>query len=153
MDSKAHIRVFPHSRDEFPTVHSLQTWLMNSLKASGGNYYLRSPTAVKDLDRGSIMLFRYGDEIVGEAVVHVHELGRFDRSTPSGELVTYQSRIEIETSSIRLYAPPIPVEDLQKMNHDRTNMITSAQPYYRIDNWEVYPKLIASVIEKGRFIV
>jgi uncharacterized protein (DUF488 family) len=33
-----HIRLFPHSKEEFPSLDLLTTWLLTALKARGGRY-------------------------------------------------------------------------------------------------------------------
>ena len=45
------------------------TWLLTGLRGRGGVYHLTSADAVANLPPGSIVLFRYGHEIIGEAVV------------------------------------------------------------------------------------
>src|SRR5262249_21824994 len=63
------VRIFPHSQKEFPSEDSLLTWLLTGLRGRGGVYLLRNADAVKDVPTGSVVLFRYGNRIVGEAVV------------------------------------------------------------------------------------
>jgi hypothetical protein len=54
----SHIRIFPHSKEEFPSLDMLTTWLLTALKARGGRYLIRSANAVADLPTGSLVLFR-----------------------------------------------------------------------------------------------
>ena len=66
------VRIFPHSKEEFPSEDSLRDWLLGELRdkdKNGGVYHLRTSSRVKDLPPGSIVLFRYGKGIVGEGVV------------------------------------------------------------------------------------
>lgn len=146
-----HIRVFPHSREEFPSLDSLTTWLMTGLKARGGTYHMRSSKSVKELEAGSIVLFRHGDKIVGEGVVSDYIKEPSPDRTIVGEEVIYEARTMFAPSSIRVYAPPIPIEALQEIVGPEPNMIPSAQPYFIINDWSVYPKLLAYAIRNGTF--
>ena len=147
-----HIRVFPHIREEFPSLDSLTSWLLTGLKARGGTYHMRSHKSVKELESGSIVLFRYGDKIVGEAVVSSYVKGCFPDKTIAGEDIKYEARTVFAPSSIRIYAPPISIEALQEIVGSEPNMIPSAQPYFIIDNWAVYPRLLALQIRQGYFL-
>ena len=147
-----HIRIFPHNRDEFPSVDTLAAWLMTGLKARNGRYQLRSASAIADLAAGSIALFRHGHVVVGEAVVmrFCREPSR-DR-TLAGEEFEYEAFVEFMSSSIRIYAPPVSIETLQSFIGDSPNIVPSAQPYFKLDNWAVYPKLLAHISKSGSFL-
>jgi len=147
-----HIRIFPHSKEEFPSVDSLTTWLLNGLKARGGTYHMRSSKAVKDLEAGSIVLFRYHDKIVGEGVVSNYIKGAASDKTIAGEDVEYEARTVFSPSSIRVYSPPVDIEALQSLIGDQPNIVPSAQPYFIINDWSVYPRLLALVIQQGTFM-
>ena len=147
-----HIRIFPHSREEFPSVDSLTTWLLTGLKARGGVYHMRSSSYVKDLETGSIVLFRHGDKIVGEGVVSAHVKGVAPDKTLAGEEVAYEARTIFSPSSIRLFSPPIQIEALQNLIGPEPNMIPSAQPYFKIDDWTISPRLLALQVKQGTFL-
>ena len=144
-----HLRIFPYSRDEFPSIDSLTTWLMTGLKARGGTYYLRSANSVRDLDPGSIVLFRYHDKIIGEGVVTNYIKGSAPDRTIPGEDFEYEARVVFAPSSIRLYAPAVPVDALQRCIGEEPNIVPSAQPYFKLTDWSVYPKLLAVVTRGG----
>src|SRR5262245_6162740 len=118
------VRIFPHSQKEFPSEDSLITWLLTGLRGRGGVYHLRHADAVKDLPAGSVVLFRYGHRIVGEAVVCKGKETLAEKvkdRTLTGEEEEYGARVTFAPSSIRLYAPPLPVATLQQLlNKDVT---------------------------------
>jgi hypothetical protein len=148
-----HIRVFPHSKEEFPSLDMLTTWLLTALKARGGRYLIRSSKAVADLPTGSIVLFRYGHVLVGEAVVCRYVRNSRNHRTLLGQETQYEAHVEFSPSSIRVFVPPIPVAELQDIIGDVTNITASAQPYYKIDDWTAYPKLLAAHVGKaGSFL-
>jgi hypothetical protein len=138
------VRIFPHSVEkEFPSEESLKEWLLGDLRQGGGVYRLRTTNCVKDLPPGSIVLFRYGKGIVGEAVVRKgKELlnPRVKEKTKTGEVVEYPAQVTFAPSSIRIYASPVPVEAIQRhMNeqHIAKNIVKSPRVYAKLD-WEIY---------------
>ncbi|MDP2858820.1 MAG: hypothetical protein Q8P50_12700 [Bacillota bacterium] len=144
------IRVFPHSRDEFPTADDLRTWLATALKAKGGRYLLHSLTGIGEGNTppGSIGLFRFHDEIVGEAVV-VEDVQRAKIQEPSGvggNAVTYEGFIQFVPSSIRLYVGGLAISDLQAVVG--TNL-QSAQTRNVISDWSVYPAILRLAARQG----
>ena len=148
-----HIRIFPHSREEFPSVDTLTTWLLTGLKASGGRYLLVRRNAVDELPSGSLVLFRHGQVVVGEAIVTEYRRDWPERSrTLLGEERQYEACVRFSPGSIRLYAPPVCVQDLQSFIGESPNIIPSAQPYFKIEDWNVYPRLLAHVSKSGTFI-
>src|SRR5205807_1304193 len=99
-----HIRIFPHSQKEFPSLDSLMIWLLNALRGKGGVYNLRSADSIKDLPSGSVVLFRYGHNIVGEAVVWKEKevySEKLKERTLSGEDEEYEAQVTFAPSSIR----------------------------------------------------
>lgn len=149
----AHIRIFPHSKEEFPSLDMLTTWLLTALKARGGRYLIRSSKSVADLPLGSIVLFRYGHVIVGEAVVYSYVRESRNDRTLLGQETEYEAYVEFSPSSIRVLLPPLPVEELQSIIGDSLNVMASAQPYYKLEDWSVYPKLLAAHIgNAGAFL-
>lgn len=148
-----HIRIFPHSKDEFPSLDMLTTWLLTALKARGGRYLIRSAKAVADLPTGSVVLFRYGHVLVGEAVVFRYVRNSANDRTLLGQETQYEAHVEFSPSSIRVFVPPLPVEELQSIIGDSLNITASAQPYYKLENWSMYPKLLAAhVVKAGAFL-
>jgi hypothetical protein len=145
--TEPHIRIFPHSsKDEFPSRDTLTTWLLTSLKARGGEYRLKSSDAVADLPPGSVVLFRYANLIVGEAIVIKHSRKSTVDKNLVGKKKKYSAQVWFSPSSIRVYAPPIGIEKLQGFIDKYSNKsqnLTSAQPYYKIDDWNVYRELLA----------
>ncbi len=111
-------------------------WLMTALRGRGGRYHLRSGDAVADLAPGSIALFRHGDVIVGEGVVrkYVREPGA-DRSRTGAE-VEYGARVEFAPDAIRVYAPPVPVAELQRLIGASPD-ISVPRGYYIVRDWSV----------------
>ena len=148
-----HIRIFPHSQKEFPSRDTLTTWLLTGLKARGGRYLLVSKDAVAELPPGSVVLFRYGQVVVGEALVI-----EYSRDSPvgdrnlAGDDQGYEACIWFSPSSIRVYAPPVGIEALQSFIGESPNIVPSAQPYFKIEDWNVYPRLLAHVGKSGTFI-
>ena len=145
------LRLFPHDTALFPTEEQLSTWLMTSLRARGGTYYLISTEATavpseENLEAGSIVLFRHRHNILGEAVVW--EFDKSPGTTPDGS--AYQGVITFVTSSIRLYSPPISIEQLQSLVGE-SPIVTHPRGYPGID-WNVYPKLLALVTRTGSLV-
>jgi hypothetical protein len=153
MATTPHIRIFPHNQNHFPSIDTLTTWLLTSLKARGGKYLLKSKDAVANLPPGSLVLFRYDKVVVGEAVVIEHS--RDDPSvkrTLAGNNMEYEGSVLFCPSSIRIYAPPVGIELLQGFIGESPNLIPSALPYFKIEDWNVYPMLLAHVAKSGTFI-
>jgi hypothetical protein len=110
------LRIFPHNYEEFPSEDGLIAWLMTGLRGRGGVYLLRNANAVKDPPVGSVVLFRYAHRIVGEAVIWRPKetfAEAMKGRTVAGVEAEYAAQITFAPSSIRLYAPPLPIEWLQ----------------------------------------
>jgi hypothetical protein len=147
------IRIFPHSKDEFPSLDLLATWLLTALKARGGRYMIRSADRVADLPTGSVVLFRYGHVLVGEAVVFKYVRSSANDRTLLGQETPYEAHVEFSPSSIRVFVPPLPVEELQSIVGESPNLTASAQPYYKLEDWGAYPRLLAAhVSNAGAFL-
>src|SRR6516162_4875190 len=114
----SHIRVFPHSKDEFPSLDMLTTWVLTALKARGGRYMIRSGDRIADLPAGFVVLFRYGHVIVGEAVVFRYVRDSRNDRTLLGQEMQYEAHVEFSPSSIRLFVRPVPIEELQAILGD-----------------------------------
>ncbi len=141
----SHIRIFPHSHDEFPSEDSLLTWLLTALRARGGVYHLRSADAVKELPPGSIVLFRYGHHVVGEAIVQKgKEIYQQKLSVPKvhGGAAEYEAQVTFVPCSIRLYAPPLSIDVLEQYSDKNLRQFPGA---YCILNWDVYPKILEQI--------
>ena len=147
------LRIFPHSPDEFPTEDSLRTWLLTALPGRGGVYHLRDVDAVKSIPPGSVVLFRYGNRIVGDAIVwkdkEVLPQGFKDR-TLTGEVTEYEAKVTFGPSTIRLYAPPVSVERLQP-HMDHKDVVKFPGAYTHLD-WALYGIVLQEVISSGTFI-
>ena len=146
------IRIFPHSPKEFPSEDSLLAWLLTALRGRGGVYHLRDADAVSDLPPGSVVLFRYAHRIVGDAVVwkgkEIYAERLRDR-TLAGEDAEYGAQVTFAPSSIRLYAPPLPVERLQA--HTDKNLMQYPGIYPRLE-WSIYSIVLQEVMSRGMFI-
>jgi hypothetical protein len=148
----AQVRIFPHSREQFPSDDLLRIWLLNGLRGRGGRYRLTSAGGGKpqNLAPGSIVLFRHGDDIVGEAVVKtgIEKEDGTERNLWSGKDEKYEAVVTFAPSSIRLYAPPLPIRRIQQyMDKD----LTSAQPYYEL-SWQVYAHVLQETLQAGAFV-
>ena len=141
------VRIFPHSvKEEFPSEDHLRMWLLNGLRGRGGEYHLRDKDAVADLPPGSIVLFRWGHVIVGEAVVwngkEVYSQKKKVR-TLLGEEQEYEAQVTFAPSSIRLYAPPVPVKQIEQ--HAGKDLIRFAGAY-SVHKWEFYAHVLQQVV-------
>src|SRR5262249_37458271 len=114
-EMEPYIRIFPHGPDEFPSMDHLQGFLLVGLRGRGGKYLF--PTKrVDELPTGSVVLFRYSNWIVGEAIVSQAPVWEKERArNRSGEEVEYVGRVVFAPSSVRLYSPPLSVECLQEL--------------------------------------
>lgn len=147
-----HIRIFPHSQKEFPSRDTLTTWLLTGLKARGGKYLLVNKDAVAELPPGSLVLFRYGHFVVGEAVVTLYSRDSpASERTLAGDDQQYEALVLFSASSIRVYAPPVEIDELQSFIGETPN-ISVAQGKYKIEDWNVYPRLLAHVAKLGTFL-
>lgn len=147
----SHIRIFPHNKKEFPTENSLTMWLLTSLRGSGGVYHLVTADRVKDLPPGSLVLFRYEQNIVGEAIVRKGKevfQKKLKAMTQSGEVGVYEAQVTFVPSSIRLYAPPIIVKQIEPPGKD---LITYPGVYAKL-NWTIYARIL-EFMSRGEFIV
>jgi hypothetical protein len=144
-----HVRIFPHSKDEFPSLDMLTMWLLTALKARGGRYLIRSAERLAELPPGSIGLFRYGHVIVGEAVVREYVRESASERALLGHESQYEAHVEFSASSIRVFVPPVPVAELQSILGGSLNIAASAQPYYKVEDWSAYPRLLAAHVGNG----
>lgn len=127
------------------------------MKARGGKYLIvnRSvgkPYSPEVLPPGSIVLFRYHDALVAEAVVrcYVREPGQ-----DSEDGRDYAAKVIFAPSSIRIYSPPVPVSVLQGIigggkDLQGRNSYTLVHEISEVVDWTVYPKLLAAHIQ-GEF--
>jgi hypothetical protein len=151
--SEPQIRIFPHSREEFPSDDLLRIWLLNALRGRGGRYRLRSLKGGKPqaLPPGSIVLFRYADDIIGEAVVQkdIEKESGTERNLWTGKDVEYEALVTFAPSSIRLYAPAVSVQKIQK--YVGKDITTAANAYVELD-WNAYASVLQDVVSAGAFI-
>ena len=146
------IRIFPHVAKVFPLLDNLTTWLLTSLKAKGGVYHVLGDGGARpaEMAPGSIVLFRHGDLIVGEAVIRQYELkaGKIE----SGE---YQAVATFAPTSIRLYSPPVTKEELEGVigwTRAGGAGIGKENAYAVSNDWSIYPRLLAHVATEGSFV-
>jgi|Deesub1362B_J571_1020462.scaffolds.fasta_scaffold06895_2 hypothetical protein len=138
--TQAILRIFPHSKQEFATADDLRSWLVTALKARGGRYLLRSNQG--SIPRGSVVLFRHGNQIVGEAVVEED----FVSQPVEVDGVTYEGSIKFAVSSIRLYVGGLPIEVLADL---AGRDFSVARTYYKIEDWAVYPRILSEAVKEG----
>ena len=144
------VRIFPHSRDEFSSVDMLRMWLLNGLRGGGGIYLLRRADAVATLPIGSVVLFRYGNEIVGEAIVSEEKkVQQVTAQTLAGRSFEYAAQVTFAPSSIRLYSPAVDIQKIKK--YVPTKNIDNAEPYYILDR-DAYAAVLREVVSAGNFI-
>jgi hypothetical protein len=146
---KPHIRIFPHDPDQFPTIHKLTTWLLGQLCDRGGLYRVRRNSKVSGVPTGSVALFRYGNYIVGEAIV-AEELRplTIEHQALRGVDDGYDRVITFAPSSVRLYDPALPVNCIRT----EKNLMTYAGAYAHFEDWSIYPEILAAVVKEGRFV-
>jgi hypothetical protein len=98
---------------------------------------------------GSVVLFRYGHEIVGEAVVQkgIEDLSGSERNLWTGEVEEFEAMLTLAPSSIRLYSPPVDLKEKQKYVKD-SNITTAANLYYELDGY-VYVHVLREVVALG----
>jgi hypothetical protein len=151
--SSPQIRIFPHSQQEFPSEDSLLAWLLTGLRGRGGVYHLRNANAVKDPPIGTVVLFRYSQKIVGEAVVWKAKETFSEKvkdRTLTGEEAEYGAQITFAPSSIRLYAPALSIEWLQKQLPEKD--VEKFPAAYHDLGWTVYAKVLQEVVSRGAFV-
>ena len=140
------IRIFPHSREEFEADDELRTWLHNGLRLRDGKYYLRSiqPVGLGKNPPGTLVLFRFDKEILGEAVVK-EDVVKVERQRGD---VEYEGMIKFEASSIRIYRKPIKVEYLEKLTG---RDLSVAKTYFKFDDWNIYHRILEEAVKDGFF--
>jgi hypothetical protein len=150
------VRIFPHNRvNEFLTEDALRAWLLNGLRGRGGRYLLVRTDAVQELPCGSIVLFRYGNKIIGEGVVSKKKEPLpvpVTEITETGMEQQYHAQVHFNPLSIRLYAPAVDVKEIVDKVKEMTGKdITVAQTYHNLD-WSIYPFILSKVAKDGTFI-
>jgi len=140
------IRIFPHSREEFKSADELRTWLYNELRLRDGKYNLRSiqTVGIGKNTPGTLILFRFNKEILGEAIVKedvIEEKNIFEE-------IEYEGMIRVEASSIRIYRKPIGINFIEKIT-DRD--LSIAQNHYKFNDWNIYSKILEEVVKNGFF--
>ena len=141
MNEKPIIRIFPH-KSWVPKDEDFKGWLHFTLRARGGTYYFRKAYKyiMNNNPPGTIVLFRFEDEIVGEGVVKV--------DTVKSNISHYEKMITFEPSSIRIYAKPLTVERLSKaLDKD----LSSDTTYYAIP-MKHYGTVLSEVNNLGGFM-
>jgi hypothetical protein len=140
-----HIRILPHdTKKEFLSEDALTTWIgdsRNGLKKDG-EYLLVSKQSIAELPRDSLVLFRYGNKIVGEAIVTEYCKSPKIGKTLTGERREYEAYIKLLPSSIRVYISPVDIKELESFTSPCRNFKV-ARTYFKIKNWDVHSKLLA----------
>lgn len=135
METK-HIRIFPCNREEFETVEELRIWLEKTLPLEReGRYRLRTLQNIKSVPQGSIVLFRFDQEIIGEAIV------RQDIQEINEEIngVNYVGAIYFEPSSIRIYKRPLPVSFIEQLSNKN---LAVPRSYYKIYDFNIHKAIL-----------
>jgi hypothetical protein len=66
-----------------------------------------------------------------------------------GQEARYEAQVEFSPSSIRVFVPPPPVWELQAITGGSPDIKTSEMPYYKPEDWGLYPKLPAAHVSNG----
>jgi hypothetical protein len=121
------IRIFPHSKEEFEDEIALKYWLAHILPYERkGRYLLRSTGRVGKIPPGSVVLFRFGNNIVGSAVVQ-QDVESIDETIDG---VHYEGRIRFDTNSVKVYDCSIPIEFLEDLTQ---RPFAVARTYFKIE--------------------
>jgi len=153
-DELSILRIFPTTRKEFKTVDEFACWLLTSLKARDGIYHLRSSRGeVKKTPPGSVVSFRFGNELIGEAIV---KCGFVEEKVEIAG-VTYEGHIQFEESSLRIYKGFFPIPLFQKILEKRMNPkdipdLSYAGAYNRFEDWNIYIDLLKKQVERRGFL-
>lgn len=120
--------LFPHSDDEFPSADALRSFLNNKLPSTQKGRYLLRRLGWKDKDfkarviPGSLVLFRKGATIVGEAVVQEPIRGLeppVQEETELGIPMIYYNDIVFNPQSVRVYTKALPIKMLESWSARR----------------------------------
>lgn len=126
--SEQFVCIFPHADDEFESQSELQEWLLNDFIARDkpGQYHLRK-IGLKDKDfvsriiPGTLVLFRKGENIVGEGIA---ETGIKPLDPPVDR--KYYNEIFISPKSVKTYELPVrDIENWCRREHFSTNLTNS----------------------------
>lgn len=125
------IRIFPHTTDEFEDEIALKDWLLHHLPYSRkgnpkGYYRLRTINGVGQVPPGSVVLFRFKNNIVGSAVVKrdVEPISE----TIGG--VTYKGSIIFDPDSINVYDCSVPIKFLADLTQRN---FSYARAYFKLE--------------------
>ena len=129
-----HIQIFP-AQTAYPSREAFAEAL-GQLRASG-EYRLVGGNPIPELPAGSIVLFRYADEVVGEAIVREYVRGAAD-----------EARVVLVPGSVRFFKPPLRVEIVQEVI-GRDNDLCARGGYCVIDRG-LYLKLLAAHVRDRR---
>ena len=141
MSDRPNIRIFPH-RKWFPKDEDIKGWLHFTMRNRGGTYYFRK--AYKYIKHsnppGTIVLFRYDEDIVGEAVVAI--------DTIKSNISHYEMMVTFDPSSIRIYKKPLTIQTLSKIVEKDLKSDTT---YYNIP-MKYYGLIMAEVVRRGGYV-
>ena len=129
--------------EEFNTLDELRTWYIDICKKErGGIFHLRSDTLGYNNAPGSIFIFKWNNEWIGEAIVLKDVEENTFTDNPEPFLITF------EPSSMRLYSATIPVNIIREVLMDLGNKDIRGQGS-RLLNLEGYLYIQQHIIEKG----
>ena len=128
-----HIRIFPNSTEkEFETEMEVRLYLLGIVKyRQNGEYHIRIQDSIAALPPGSYVLFRFGNEIIGEAMVKVgiEEFNKRIGSCKEDRFV-YPVKVTFDTSTILMYCENISIEGLGEMTNRNLSV---PRTYFKID--------------------
>ena len=125
------------SHTEFANADELRTWIIMTLKARNGIYFTRKYKRWGPLFPGSIVLFRMGDEIVGEGIVK-------ESPKASSESTEYDGFIKFEASSLRAYRGSLLVSRAEELLGRGIHRFTIPKL-----TWEQYGILLSEIVKNG----
>lgn len=121
------IRIFPHTKEEFADEIQLKHWLKYILPDEREGYYrLRTTRGVGQIPPGSVVLFRFGNNIAGSAIVQ-QDVEAFKETV---EGIQYEGRLKFDPDSIKVYDCSIPIEFLADLTQ---RSFSFAKAYFKIE--------------------
>ena len=130
-NGKRVIRILPMTDDPaenpaFKSLGEVRDWLLSECRSiRKGVFELKSKNSIGDA--GSIVIFKYKKQLIAEAIVMADVLEIYNPRLDE-EIYT----IRFIPSSIRLFAKPIPISDLDFTIHHQPQTIISYDDYLTI---------------------
>jgi len=145
---KPKIIIFPHSKTHFPTKNDLLR-LIEQYKAGEDSTYCHN--ANKILPPGSIVLFAYGDEIIGQAVIKVNRKAT-QKEIEEQKKKGYTPRFTFEPFKDLVCVFPRPVKlteirTLQPYKGKRLYNIVRRYPYL---TFQEYAEILSKALSKPK---